>query len=276
MDYAYDDHAVAAIAKAAGEQADALSMSRRSHSFLNLYDKQSGFIRPKYADGHWAGLPFNPKEISITGKWRDYTEANAWQTTFCVQHVPDVLISMLGGKTAFVKKLDELFNQSSDLPSDMPPDVTGMVGQYAHGNEPSHHIAYLYNYAGVPHKTQARVRSLLETMYDNQPDGMAGNEDCGQMSAWFVMSALGLYAVDPVSARYDFGTPLFDRVKMKVGNGRTLFIEVTRESPGSIYIKSVEWNGVSQTHQYMEHAQLAAGGHLLMHLVDSPAPPLSA
>jgi predicted alpha-1,2-mannosidase len=275
MDYAYDDHAVAAIAEAAGEKADARLMMKRSHSFLNLYDKQSGFIRPKYADGNWAGPPFNPREISITGKWRDYTEANAWQTTFCVQHAPEVLIEMLGGKAAFVQKLDELFNQSSELPPDMPPDVTGMVGQYAHGNEPSHHIAYLYNYADVPYKTQARVRSLLETMYDNQPNGMAGNEDCGQMSAWFVISSLGLYAVDPVSARYDFGTPLFDRMEMKVGNGHTLVIEARRESPRSIYLRSVDWNGVPQKRQYVEHAQLAAGGHLYFHLVDAPAPALS-
>jgi predicted alpha-1,2-mannosidase len=272
MDYAYDDRAVAAIAKAAGEDADFKLLMARSRSFANLYDKESGFIRPRYVDGHWAGPPFNPKSITITKKWRDYTEANAWQTTFCVQHDPALLIELLGGKTAFVKKLDELFNQSSELPPDMPPDVTGMVGQYAHGNEPSHHIAYLYNYGGAPHKTQARVRSLLETMYDNKPDGMAGNEDCGQMSAWFVISALGLYAVDPVSANYDFGTPLFDRVEMKVGRGRALIIEARRSSPKAIYVQTVEWNGTPQGQQSIEHAQLAAGGHLVFHLTDTPAP----
>jgi len=270
LDYAYDDRAVAAIAKAAGEAADHKLLMERAGSFVNLYDKESGFIRPKYADGRWAG-PFNPKSITITKKWRDYTEANAWQTTFCVQHDPAGLIKMLGGNEPFIKKLDELFNQSSEMPPDMPPDVTGMVGQYAHGNEPSHHIAYLYNYAGVPHKTQARVRSLLETMYDNQPDGMAGNEDCGQMSAWFVISALGLYAVDPVSARYDFGTPLFDRVEMKVAGGRTLTIEAKRESAKSIYVRSVEWNGATQKGLTVEHAQLKNGGRLVFHLGDAPA-----
>ncbi|MEO6802963.1 MAG: GH92 family glycosyl hydrolase [Granulicella sp.] len=269
MDYAYDDHAVAAMAKAAGADDDYTVLMERSKSYRNLYDAESGFIRPKYTDGHWAG-PFNPKSISVSKKWRDYTEANAWQTTFCVQHDPDGLIAMLGGNAAFVKKLDELFNQSSELPPDMPPDVSGMVGQYAHGNEPSHHIAYLYNYAGVPHKTQARVRSLLETMYDNQPDGMAGNEDCGQMSAWFVISALGLYAVDPVSARYDFGTPLFDRVEMKVGRGSKLVIEAKRESPKSIYVRSVEWNGAAQKGLTVGHAELAAGGNLVFHLADDP------
>ena len=266
LDYAYDDRAVAAIAKAAGEDADSAMLMKRSGSFVNLYDKQSGFIRPKYTDGHWAA-PFNPKSIMIT-KWRDYTEANAWQTTFCVQHDPALLIETLGGNQLFIEKLDQLFNQSSELPPDMPPDVTGMVGQYAHGNEPSHHIAYLYNYAGAPHKTQARIRSLLETMYDNKPDGMAGNEDCGQMSAWFVISSLGFYALDPVSARYDFGTPMFDRVELKVLGGRKLIVDAKRQSAKSIYVRSVEWNGVPLQGLTVEHAQLAKGGSLVFHLVD--------
>jgi len=261
LDYAYDDRAVSAIAKAAGEDADAAMLMKRSRCFVNLYDKETGFIRPKYADGHWA-TPFNPKSIQFT-KWRDYIEANAWQTTFCVQHDPALLIETMGGKKSFVEKLDTLFNQSSEMPPDMPPDVTGMVGQYAHGNEPSHHIAYLYNYAGAPHKTQARVRGLLETMYDNQPDGMAGNEDCGQMSAWFAISALGLYAVDPVSARYDLGTPLFDRVEMKVAPRHTLVIEAKRESAKSIYVQSVTWNGTTLQGLSVEHGQLVKGGSLV-------------
>ena len=268
LDYSYDDRAVSAIAKAAGEDADAAMLMKRSCSFVNLYDKESGFIRPKFTDGQWAA-PFNPKSIKIT-KWRDYTEANAWQTTFCVQHDPALLIETMGGNKLFVEKLDQLFNQSSEMPPDMPPDVTGMVGQYAHGNEPSHHIAYLYNYAGAPHKTQARIRSLLETMYHNKPDGMAGNEDCGQMSAWFVISSLGLYAVDPVSARYDFGTPLFDRAEIKVSENRTLTIEANRQSAKSIYVRSVEWNGTPVKGLTVEHAQLVKGGTLIFHLVDEP------
>jgi putative alpha-1,2-mannosidase len=146
-----------------------------------------------------------------------------------------------------------------------------MVGQYAHGNEPSHYIAYLYNYADAPHKTQQRVRSLLETMYNNQPDGMAGNEDCGQMSAWFVISALGFYAVDPVSTRYDFGTPLFDRVEMDLAGGRKLVIEAKRESPKALYIRSAEWNGTAVNGLSVEHAQLMKGGTLIFHLKNEPA-----
>jgi predicted alpha-1,2-mannosidase len=269
LDYAYDDRAVAAIALAAGEHADYELLMKRSKNFTNLYDKESGFIRPRYADGHWAGPPFNPRGINITGKWRDYTEANAWQTTFCVQHDPQLLIATLGGNEKFVAKLDELFNMTSDMPPDMPPDVAGMVGQYSHGNEPCHHVAYLYNFAGAPHKTQARVHSLMETMYDNQPDGMAGNEDCGQMSAWFVISALGFYAVDPVSAKYDIGTPLFDRVELTVGQGRTLVVEAQRQSPKSIYVAGLSWNGAPHAGLSIDHAQLAQGGHLVFHLKDA-------
>jgi predicted alpha-1,2-mannosidase len=269
VDYCYDDSAVAIIAKAAGQQDDAVALMKRSGSYVNLFDKETRFIRPRYADGRWAA-PFNPKSIKIT-KWRDYTEANAWQTTFGVQHHPALLVETLGGDKAFVEKLDQLFNQSSELPPDMPPDVTGMVGQYAHGNEPSHHIAYLYNYAGSPHKTQQRVRSLLETMYDNQPDGMAGNEDCGQMSAWFVISALGFYAVDPVSTRYDFGSPLFDRVEVDLAGGRKLVIEAKRESSKALYIESAEWNGKTVSGLSVEHAQLMKGGTLVFHLKNEPA-----
>lgn len=271
LDYAYDDSAVAFLAKAAGEHDDAALLEKRSQSYVNLYDKETGFIRPRYSDGHWAGKPFNPKGINITGKWRDYTEANSWQTTFCVQHDPKVLVDTMGGNAAFIEKLDALFNQTSDLPPDMPPDVSGMVGQYSHGNEPCHHIAYLYNFAGAPHKTQQRIRSLMETQYDNQPDGMAGNEDCGQMSAWFVISALGFYAVDPVSAKYDFGTPLFDHVELTVAGGRKLVVEAKRESPKSAYIKSVTWNGATVKGLTVEHASLAQGGSLVFHLGDQPA-----
>ncbi|MES2394080.1 MAG: GH92 family glycosyl hydrolase [Acidobacteriota bacterium] len=270
LDYAYDDRAVAAIAKAAGKQAEHDALMERSENFKHLYDKESGFVRPRYSDGHWAG-PFDPIEISVTRKWRDYTEANAWQTTFCVQHKPKLLIDLVGGNEAFVAKLDGLFSASSAMPPDMPPDVAGLVGQYAHGNEPCHHVAYLYNYAGAPGKTQKRVRSLMETMYDNQPDGMAGNEDCGQMSAWFVISALGLYAVDPVSAMYDIGTPLFDHAEIALPGGRKLVIEAKRDSPESIYVHGLVWNGKPVHGLVVEHAQLAQGGTLTFHLGDKPA-----
>jgi predicted alpha-1,2-mannosidase len=265
--YAYDDWCVASIAEAAGDMEEAAKLRERSRSYRNVYDRESGFIRPRYADGQWA-TPFDPKSITIT-KWRDYEEANAWETTFLAQHDGPGLCELMGGKAAFEKKLDELFNQSSDLPPDMPPDMTGMVGQYCQGNEPCQHIAYYYNVAGVPHKTQRRVHQLVTEMYGTRPDnGMAGNDDCGQMSAWYCMNAIGFYAVDPVSGKYDIGTPLFDRVVLTVGGGGKLSVEARRESAQSIYVKSVTFNGQPQLGWKLSHQDLAMGGKLVYNLVD--------
>jgi predicted alpha-1,2-mannosidase len=268
---------VAAIAEAAGDGAEAAKLRLRSKSYQNVYDHVSGFIRPRYADGHWAA-PFDPKAISVTKKWRDYEEANGWQTTFLVQHDGPGLAAILGGKAALAQKLDDLFHQSSEMPADpdMPPDITGMVGQYSQGNEPCHHVAYFYNVAGVPRKTQQRVHQLMTEMYGTNPDdGMSGNEDCGQMSAWFCMSALGFYPVDPVSGQYDIGTPLFDRMELRVGGGKTLSIEAQRESPGALYVKSVTLNGEPQTDWKLKHRDLTQGGRLVFTLVeDSSLPPI--
>lgn len=265
-DYAYDDWCVAAIAEAAGDMEEAKRLRGRSRSYRNLYEKESGFIRPRYADGHWAA-PFNPKAITIT-KWRDYTEANGWETTFLVQHDGPGLAELMGGKKALEEKLDDLFNQTPDLPPDVPPDMTGMVGQYCQGNEPCHHVAYFYNLAGVPHKTQQRIHQLVTNLYDNKPDGMSGNEDCGQMSAWFCLNAMGFYPVDPVSGQYDIGTPLFDRVIVAVSDGRKLTIEARRESAKSIYVRSVSLNGQAQSEWKLRHHDLSMGGTLSFELVD--------
>jgi predicted alpha-1,2-mannosidase len=180
MEYAYDDWAVARVAAAIGKSNEADVLLQRSRNYRNLFDPSVGFIRPRLENGGWAE-PFDPRDMGHSKQWRDFTECNAWQATFGIQHDVPGYIELFGGREKFVEKLDALFHQSSDLPPDAPPDIAGLVGQYAHGNEPSHHIAYLYAYAGIPSKTQERVHSLLETMYSNQPDGIAGNEDCGQM-----------------------------------------------------------------------------------------------
>jgi predicted alpha-1,2-mannosidase len=159
---------------------------------------------------------------------------------------------------------------SSELPPDAPPDIAGMVGQYAHGNEPSHHVAYLYAYVGQHHKTQSRVRMLLETMYSDLPDGLAGNEDCGQISAWYVLSALGFYAVDPVSGNYVIGSPLFDRAEVDVGHGRTLVVEASNNGAAHPYIQSVTWNGKPYRKTWLRHADLAAGGTLAFEMGPEP------
>jgi predicted alpha-1,2-mannosidase len=228
-------------------------------------------MRPKLANGKWAE-PFASNEMGYSRKWRDYTESNPWQATFAVQHDPAGLSELLGGREELAAKLDGIFSASGVQPPDAPSDIAGLVGQYAHGNEPSHHIAYLYAYAGQAHKAQHRLRSLMETMYDNQPDGLAGNEDCGQMSAWYVMSAMGFYAVDPISGNYVFGTPLFDKVTIDLGQDRKFVVEADRSAPSDIYIQGIELNGRKYDRLWFAHADLAAGGRFVLRTSSKPNP----
>ena len=269
LEYAYDDWAMATLAEAAGATDDAKALRERSHNYRNLFDSKIGFMRPRLADGHWAE-PFDPRAMGHSSLWHDFTECNSWQATFLNQHDVHHYMEMFGGPAAFEGKLDELFTTSSELPADAPPDIAGLVGQYAHGNEPSHHIAYLYAYTGAHHKTQSRVRMLLKTMHRAEPDGVAGNEDCGQMSAWYLMSSLGFYAVDPVSARYVFGSPLFDRAELQTAPGRKLIIEARNNAPEHPYIQSVRWNGRPYSKVWIDHAELAQGGHLVFELGPKP------
>jgi predicted alpha-1,2-mannosidase len=269
MEYAYDDWAVAHIAKAVGELDDAKLLTERAKNYKNQFDASTGFMRPRLENGEWTE-PFTPNEMGHSKQWRDYTESDPWQTTFTVQHDPAGLIKLFGGRQAFVEKLDGLFNASSELPPDAPWDIAGMIGQYAHGNEPCHHMAYLYCYAGAPQKTQARVRQLFDLEYDDQPDGLAGNEDCGQMSAWYVISALGFYAVDPVSGNYVFGTPLFDRAEVELGKGKKLVVEAKRNSPGDLYIQSVTVNGKPHHKLWFNHGDIANGATIVFTMSANP------
>jgi predicted alpha-1,2-mannosidase len=269
LEYAYDDWAVAHLARAAGHDGDYKLLLARSRNYKNTFDGADTFMRGRLADGTWAE-PFDPRGMGHSKKWRDYTESNSWEATFLNQHDLYEYMKLFGGEKGFVEKLDALFNQSSDLPPDAPPDIAGMVGQYAHGNEPGHHVAYMYAYAGEHHKTQARVRMLLETMYHNDPDGLAGNEDCGQMSAWYVISALGFYAFDPVSGNYVFGGPLFDRATVQLGNGKTLVIEGVGNGAEQSYVQSVTWNGKPYTKSWFSHADIAQGGTFVMEMGKKP------
>jgi predicted alpha-1,2-mannosidase len=269
LEYAYDDWAVAHLANAAGATEDYRLMLARSRNYKNVFDPADTFMRGRLANGNWA-KPFDPRGMGHLKKWRDFTESNSWQATFLNQHDLYEYMKLFGGEKGFVTKLDSLFNQSSELPPDAPPDIAGMVGQYAHGNEPGHHVAYLYAYAGVPYKTQVRVRMLLETMYHNDPDGLAGNEDCGQMSAWYILSALGFYAVDPVSGNYVIGSPLFDRATIQLGNGRSLVIEAEGNAPNKPYVQSVTWNGQPHAKSWFSHAQIAEGGTFVIEMGEKP------
>jgi predicted alpha-1,2-mannosidase len=269
LEYAYDDWAVAHLARAAGAEDDYKLLLARSRNYKNTFDGSITFMRGRLANGQWA-MPFDPRGMGHSKKWRDFTESNSWQATFLNQHDLYEYMKLFGGEKGFVEKLDGLFNANPELPPDAPPDIAGMVGQYAHGNEPSHHVAYLYAYAGAHYKTQARVRMLLETMHHNDPDGVAGNEDCGQMSAWYVLSAMGFYAVDPVSGNYVFGGPLFDRAKIQLGNGKTLTIESVGNGPGKAYVQSVTWNGQPYTKSWFSHADIAQGGTFVIEMGDKP------
>jgi len=269
MEYVYDDWAVAHIARAAGASQDEQLLLQRSKNYRHMFDQKTNFVRARLENGDWAE-PFDPRGMGHSKKWRDFTEANSWETTFAVQHDVKGFMELFGGRKAFIAKLDELFSTSSELPPDAPPDIAGLVGQYAHGNEPCHHIAYLYTYAGAPYKTQERVRSLLETMYDNQPDGLAGNEDCGQMSAWYVISSLGFYAVDPASGTYVLGSPFFDNVELNMGSGKTLRLVARRSSPDAKYVQSVTLNGQPHEKTWFSHADIANGGTFVFMLSDKP------
>jgi predicted alpha-1,2-mannosidase len=277
FEYGYDDWSIAHVANKLGNTADAAMLVNRSFNYRNYFDPSTTFMRPKFADGHWADstegkglVPFNPTFLGHLKDSRDYTESNAWQTTFASQHDVAGTIALFGGREPFLRKLDGLFTAPETLPANAPPDIAGMVGQYAHGNEPSHHIAYLYVYAGQPWKTQSRVRSLLETMYADQPDGLQGNEDVGQMSAWYVLSALGFYPVDPVSGNYILGSPLFEQATVDLGNGKQLKIDVTRSDPSHAYIRSFSLNGKRQTRAWFNHRDIAQGGTLDIKMGPTP------
>ena len=269
FEYCYDDWAIAHVAMKLGHSGDAAMLTERSKNYRAFYDRTINFARPKLASGAWADH-FNPIDVGTTKRWRDFTESNSWQTTFGVQHDAAGLIELMGGQKTFLAKLDELFNQPSTLPADAPPDIAGLVGQYAQGNEPSHHIAYLYSFVGQPHKTQARVRMLMETMYAAEPDGLQGNEDVGQMSAWFILSAMGFYSVDPVSGNYIFGTPLFDRVVMKLAGGKELEIVARRSSPTDQYIQSVRFNGRPYTRSWFNHRDVIHGAKIVFEMGSTP------
>ena len=275
LEYDYNDWAVSHVADAIGAHDDAEIQRKRSQNYQHLFDPKTQFIRAKLSDGKLTE-PFDPIDMGHTEAYRDYTESNAWQTTFGIQHDNKGYIELWGGREPFVKKLDALFTVPSTLPKNAPPDIAGLVGQYAHGNEPSHHIAFLYIYAGQPWKTQSRVTSLLKTMYSNKPDGLQGNEDCGQMSAWYVMSAMGLYAVDPVSANYVLTSPILDKATIQVSGGKELVIEAKRSSPDAVYIQSVTVNGKRSNQLWVSHEEIAHGGHISFELGTEPNKTLGA
>ncbi len=246
---------------------DYIRYSERALSFQNHFDSKTGFMRPKRNGGFIE--PFAPNEVTF-----HFTEGNSWQYSFFVPHDVPRLMELMGGRDKFAAKLDELFTTDQKLAGRFQPDITGLIGQYAHGNEPSHHIPYLYNYAGQPWKTQAYVRRIMDEFYKNAPDGLIGNEDCGQMSAWYILSAAGFYPVAPGSPQYDIGSPLFRQMKFNLENGKSFTITAKNNSPASIYVQSVRLNGRPLRKAQLAHSSILAGGTLEFEMGPKPKPAL--
>jgi predicted alpha-1,2-mannosidase len=270
LEYAYDDSCIARLARALGKNDLADKYAKRSQNWQNVFDTSTGFMRGKNADGSWV-TPFDPNGINFN----EYTEANAWQYSYFVPHNLPGLIASHGGDEKFVTQLDELFDTKETIPNlAQIPDVTGVIGMYAHGNEPCHHVAYLYNYAGQPWKTQTRTRQVATSLYTNTPGGLCGNDDCGQTSAWYVFTALGFYPVDPASGVYILGSPLVDKVTIKLdpqfAKGRSFTIEARNNSAQNPYIQSAMLNGKPITRSWITHEEITAGGKLVLSM--GPAP----
>lgn len=266
MEYAIADWAVAQAAQKLGKQDDYEYFLKRSQSYKNYFDASTGFMRGKMLDGSWR-TPFSPYASSHRDD--DYCEGNAWQYTWLVPHDVEGLVECFGSKEAFVNKLDSLFLANGDMGEASSPDISGLIGQYAHGNEPSHHTVYLYTLVGQPWKTADRIKEILHTMYTDQPDGLSGNEDVGQMSAWYILSSFGFYQVEPAGGKFVFGYPNFDKVEITVPAGKFV---IERENKGqqNNYIQGIVLNETEYKKPWIEYADIMKGGELKFLMGDEP------
>lgn len=267
LEYCAADDGVAKVAKLLGKADDYEYFFNRSRSYKKYYDPETRFMRAVGTDGKFR-LPFNP--FFAEHRTNDYAEGNAWQYTFLVPHDVKGLIQLFGSDKAFMSKLDSLFFVEGWAGDNASPDMSGMTGQYAHGNEPSHHVIYMYNYAGRPDKAAPLLRKMLNEMYLDQPDGLSGNEDVGQMSAWYILSSVGLYQVDPVGGRFVIGSPLFDKATVNVGAGKTFTVVAKNNSDRNIYVQSARLNGKALKNSYIDFNDIRHGGTL--ELVMGPKP----
>ncbi len=268
LEYCAADDGVAKVAKLLGKSDDYEYFFNRSRSYKKYYDPETRFMRAVGTDGKFR-LPFNP--FFAEHRTNDYTEGNAWQYTFLVPHDVKGLIQLFGSDKAFMSKLDSLFFVEGWAGDNASPDMSGMTGQYAHGNEPSHHVIYMYNYAGCPDKAAPLLRKMLNEMYLDQPDGLSGNEDVGQMSAWYILSSVGLYQVDPVGGRFVIGSPLFDKATVNVGAGKTFTVVAKNNSDRNIYVQSARLNGKTLKNSYIEFNDIRHGGTLELLMGPKPS-----
>jgi len=268
LEYAYDDWAIAQMAKKLGRTAIHSEFIRRSQNWRSVYDNSSGFMRPKDSSGKFLAK-FDPLKTEGQG----FIEGNSWNYSLYVPHEPAAMIDLMGGKDKFAAHLDQLFTMH--LPDTFfaeTEDVTreGIIGGYVHGNEPSHQVAYLYNWTNEPWKTQERVRMILNQQYHPSPDGLGGNDDCGQMSAWYIFSALGFYPVAPASGQYQLGSPSVKSAVLHFENGKALSIEAKNQSPTNVYVRKVEVNGKVLARTYLTYSEISGGGKIVFYMSDKP------
>ncbi len=264
LEYAYEDWCISQVAGQLGKMNDYRQFNQRALFYQNVFDSLTGFMRGKLSNGKWYS-PFDP--YSVSG---NYTEANAWQYSFFVPQDVGGLINLYGGKAEFAEKLDSLFAESSQITGRYQPDISGMVGQDAQGNQPSHHVPYLYDYAGEPWKTQRVVREIMSKWYTDKVDGLCGNDDCGQMSAWYVFSAMGFYPVTPGQNTYAIGSPIFNKVTLELGHGKSFSIRAENVSDQNMYIQSATLNGKAYDAAYLTHSDIMKGGELRLAMSDKP------
>lgn len=268
LEFAYNHWCLAQMAKDLGKNQDYEKFMELSNRYKEYFDKETGFMRGKTADGNWRE-PFNPR-FSRHRK-DDYTEGNAWQWTWFVPHDVEGLVSLMGGTSVFQTKLDSLFSITSEIEGEESSmDITGLIGQYAHGNEPSHHISHIYNFVNQPWKTQQLADSIMTSLYFNDPNGLSGNEDCGQMSAWYLLNAMGFYSFCPGSPEYSIGRPLFDEVKINLQNGEDFTIRTKNNNPKNKFIQSASLNGEELNRPFFEHDDILNGG--ILEFVMGPEP----
>lgn len=268
LEYSIADWSIAQVAKKMKKTADYNYFHKRGLNYQNYFDKSTGFMRAKVGPNKWR-TPFDP--IRSVHRSDDYTEGNAWQYTWLVPQDPKGLIKLMGGSAPFIKKLDSLFIVEGHLGEEASPDISGLIGQYAHGNEPSHHITYLYAYAKQPWKTAKHVRHILNELYTDAPDGLSGNEDVGQMSSWYIFSALGFYPANPISGEYVFGSPLFDEATINLESGKKFTIKVQDNSPENIYIQKITLNGKVHSSSVLKHQEITRGGNLTIKMGKQPS-----
>lgn len=264
LEYAFDDWSIAQMALALNKEEEYEYFLNRSKNYIHHFDSRTNFMRAKSQEGHFKAqfdpLAYHPE---------DYCEANAWQYNFFVPHDVENLVALMGGDSQFERKLDDMFLTSQNS-EELPEWISGYIGQYVHGNEPAHHVPYLYQYIGKSHKTQQRVRQIMDELYKTSPDGLVGNEDAGQMSAWYMFSALGFYPVNPASGEYVLGSPEVDSATINLPNGKTFTVKTENQSPENVYVQSVYLNGVEHKRFTISHDEIVNGGELTFNMTANP------